>query len=241
MMAAVPAMTVWPILQQRENTRRESGPQLVPTPTSEAVLVESAKLGDQDAFAELIRRNYQFCLSKAYMILRNRGDAEDEVQNACARAWTHLWQFQSNGSFGGWLGRIVSNQCLMLLRERRGARMVSVDELFDADGAFRLEVIDQQPLPEEAVGDGQVCSVLLREINCIPRLLREAFAMRYLHQSAMRDIAAHLGISVPAAKSRLMRARTELKQRLAKHQGQAGCSTLFGKPRRGRVAYVRAN
>ena len=116
---AAPAMTVWPILQQRENPWRESGPQLVPTPVSEAVLVESAKLGDQDAFAELIKRNYQFCLSKAYAILRNHGDAEDEVQNACARAWTHIWQFQCTGSFGGWLGRIVSNQCLMLLRERR--------------------------------------------------------------------------------------------------------------------------
>jgi RNA polymerase sigma-70 factor (ECF subfamily) len=238
---AAPAMTAWPIPQTNKETTKNQGPQLEPPPIPDAVLVEAAKMGDHAAFERLIKRNYQFCLSKAYSILRNRGDAEDEVQNACAQAWTHLWQFQSQGSFGGWLSRIVSNQCLMRLRERKGARMISVDELFDTDGTFRLEVIDQRALPEESVGDNEVASVLFQEIHRVPRLLREALIMRYLRQLAMRDIAAHLGISVPAAKSRLMRARVELKLRLAKHQGETGCSTLFRKSTRPQAAYVRTN
>jgi RNA polymerase sigma-70 factor (ECF subfamily) len=215
--------------------------QLEPAPVPDAVLVESAQAGDTAAFERLIKRNYQFCLSKAYSILRNRGDAEDEVQNACAQAWTHLWQFQRQGSFGGWLSRIVSNQCLMQLRQRKAARLISVDELFDMDGAFRLEVIDQQALPEESVGDNQVSKMLALEISRVPRLLREALVMRYLRHLGMRDIAAHLGISIPAAKSRLMRARMELKLRLAKYHGGQSCSALYRKPARPQAGYVRAN
>jgi RNA polymerase sigma-70 factor, ECF subfamily len=232
--------TAWPI-PQTHMEMKDIEPQLEPQPISDAALVQLAKIGDTAAFERLIKRNYQFCLSKAYSILRDRGDAEDEVQNACAQAWTHLWQFQSHGSFGGWLSRIVSNQCLMRLRERKGARLISVDEVFDTDGTFRLEVVDQRALPEEVVAEDQVTRVLFQEINRVPRLLREALVMRYLRQLTMRDIAAHLGISIPAAKSRLMRARIELKQRLAKHQGDTGCSTLFRRSGRPQATYVRAN
>jgi RNA polymerase sigma-70 factor, ECF subfamily len=203
--------------------------------------VEAAKMGDQGAFGRLIERHYRFCVVKANAILRNRGDAEDEAQNACANAWNHLDQFQGGGSFGGWLSRIVSNQCLMRIRERKGAKMISVDEVFESEGSFRLDVIDQRALPEEVVGDDEVSSLLKREIGRVPVLLREALIMRELGQLGMRDIAAHLNISIPAAKSRLMRARLELRQRLAKHHGTRGAGTLLHKPSRRRAAYVRAN
>ena len=120
-------------------------------------------------------------------------------------------------------------------------RLISVDEVSDTDSCFRLEVIDQRALPEEVVGDEEVAIVLFQEIRRVPRLLREVLIMRYLHRLIMRDIAAHSGISVPAAKSRLIRARSELKRRLAKHQGEQGCRALFRKSGRPQAAYVRAN
>ena len=231
----------WPISPSRLRTTDNPEAPLNPTIQSDDALVQSAKMGNTGAFAQLIERYQRFCLSKAYSILRNRGDAEDEVQIAWVQAWTHLGSYHGQGSFGAWLSRIVSNRCLMRLRKARFASMTSVDEVFDSEGSFRLEVIDQRALPEQLVGDDQVLQVLKKEIRGVPLLLREVLVMRDLRQLAMRDIAAELGISIPAAKSRLMRARFDLKKRLERHHGERGCGTLL--PKRGGplAAYVRAS
>lgn len=235
------SIAAWPIPPSRFSTTDELEAPLDPTTQSDDALVESAKTGDAGAFARLIERYQRFCMSKACSILRNRGDAEDEVQSAWVQAWTHLESYHGQGSFGAWLSRIVSNQCLMRLRKARSAPMTSVDETFDSEGSFRLEVVDQRALPEQAVGDDEVLHLLNKEIRGVPPLLREVLVMRDLHQLVMRDIAADLGISIPAAKSRLMRARVELKKRLEKHQGERGCGTLLRKPGRPLAAYVRAS
>ena len=143
----------WPISQSPLNTTDDFEALLDSTTRSDDALVESAKMGNADAFAQLIERYQRLCLSKAYSILRNHGDAEDEVQSAWVQAWTHLESYSGQGSFRAWLSRIVSNLCLMRLRKARYAPMMSVDEVFNSEGSFRLEVIDQRALPEQSVGD----------------------------------------------------------------------------------------
>jgi len=226
---AAPAMISWSTTQAHS----------APAPTDEA-LVDLAKMGDKTAFERLIERHYRFCMAKAHTYLRNHGDAEDESQNAFAKAWQYLHQFQGNGSFGGWLSRIVSNECLMRIRERKGARTISVDEVFESEGSFRLEVIDQRALPEDSVGDEEVSRMLNREIGRVPASMREALVMRDLHHCSMQEIAAHLGISIPAAKSRLMRARQTLRARLTKHYGEQGCYALLRRSSRRKAVFVRA-
>src|ERR1044072_7443176 len=103
-------------------------------------LVEMARHGDQEAFGELIRRHQQKCVDIATFFLRNRGDAEDEVQNACSKAYAHLDQYQCEAEFSTWLGRIVSNQCLMLMRVKRRTRFVYLDEASSAQEAPPLEL-----------------------------------------------------------------------------------------------------
>ena len=237
---AVRSIAAWPILQRRPGTTNNLSAPLDATTQSDDALVESVKMGDAGAFAQLIERYQRFCLSKAYSILRNRGDAEDEVQTVWVQAWTHLESYHGRGSYGAWLSRIVSNQCLMRLRKAKLAPMTSVDEVFDSEGSFRLEVIDQRALPEQAVGDDEMLNLLNKEIRSVPPLLREVLVMRDLRQLVMRDIAAALGISIPAAKSRLMRARIELKKRLEKHHGESGGGILLRKRGRPLVACVRA-
>ena len=212
-----------------------------PTVPSDDTLVELAREGEPNAFGTLIERHNRLCLAVAYSILRNRCDAEEEVQAAWVQVWEHLGSYQRQGCFCAWLRRIVSNQCLMRLRKARLVPQISVDEVSESAGAFRIETIDQRGLPEELVGDDQVSRVLMQEISRVPAILREVLIMRDLNHLVMRDIAQQLGISVPAVKSRLMRARLEMRHRLAKHHGERGCVTLFPKSGRARAAFVRAN
>ena len=117
--------------------------------------------------------------------------------------------------------------------------MTSLDEVLDSEGPFQLEVIDPQARPDQAVENDEVLALLNKEINELPPLYREVVVMRYLRQREIGDIAADLGISVPAVKSRLMRARLELKVRLEKHHGGNGCALLPRKPGEPLAAYVR--
>src|SRR5258705_9133716 len=94
---------------------------------TDAQLVGLAKQGDRDAFGELIHRHRRRCANLATSILRHWGEAEEETQNACWKAFEHIDQFQGQAQFSTWLMRIVENQCLMLIRLRGRANFVHLD------------------------------------------------------------------------------------------------------------------
>ncbi|MCS7025739.1 MAG: sigma-70 family RNA polymerase sigma factor [Bryobacteraceae bacterium] len=189
-------------------------------------LVVLAQGGYDPAFAELIRRHQSSCLKLAMSILRDRSDAEDEVQNAFWKAFEHLGQFQRDARFSTWLTRIVVNQCLMRLRQTRRAKFLYLDDAMIGDEVGTLELPAPEQTPEQELGKQEVANLLRKEIRRIPPLLRNVFLLRDVQQLPMPDVAKQLGISVAAAKSRLLRARLELRSRLAKHQGRLGPATL---------------
>ncbi|MCS7041574.1 MAG: sigma-70 family RNA polymerase sigma factor [Bryobacteraceae bacterium] len=189
-------------------------------------LVVLAQQGDNEAFAELIDRHSATCRRLAVSILKNADDAEDEVQNALWKAFEHIGQFQQDAKFSTWLSRIVVNQCLMRLRKERRARHVSIDEPVSAEDNIRLDLPDAQASPEQALGREELGKVLHTEIRRIPPLLRQVFILRDVEERPMEEISQMLGISVAAAKSRLLRARLELRSRMQKHMGVMGLATL---------------
>jgi RNA polymerase sigma-70 factor (ECF subfamily) len=194
--------------------------------TPDEILVERAQIGDKAAFADLIERHYATCEKLAMSILRDRQDAEDEVQNACWKAFEHIGQFQRDAKFSTWLTRIVVNQCLMRLRKVRRAKLTYIEETAGEDGrVFELASSDESP--ETNVANKELAEVLELEIRRIPPLLRNVFILREVQELPMPLVASRLGISVAAAKSRLLRARQELRSRLEKHQGRMGTATLF--------------
>ena len=207
--------------------------------TNEHALVAAARNGDTVAFGELIERHRKECLKRAMMMIRNRSDAEDEVQNAFCKAFQRLDQFRGEGPFAAWLGRILENQCLMRIREARNSRFVYLDEANESN--VRIELVGQSADPEEQVGTDEVIGLLRREVSRIPPLLRNAMLLRDLNQMAMPEVATKLHVSIPAAKSRLMRARLELKSRISKHCGKKGPGTLLQMPQRSSSAYTRAS
>jgi RNA polymerase sigma-70 factor (ECF subfamily) len=202
-------------------------------------LVQLAKQGDTRAFGELFRQNYNACLKRARWMIRNHSDAEDEVQNACWRAFQRLDQFRGEGTFSAWLSRIVENQCLMRIREERQLRFLHLDEASESN--IRIELVAQMMDPEDELGDQQLSSLLRREISRIPPLLRNVMLLYDVDELPMPEVAARLGLSVPAAKSRLMRARVEMRARLSKHCGQRGHGSLTRKAKYSRAAYARSN
>ncbi|MBM3762304.1 MAG: sigma-70 family RNA polymerase sigma factor [Acidobacteria bacterium] len=190
-------------------------------------LVDMAQAGNDQAFAELVERHYNTCLKLALSILRDKSDAEDEVQNACWKAFEHLAQFNREAKFSTWLTRIVVNQCLMRLRQAKRAKLFYIDDTQVGDEVVTLELPDETPTPEQTLGKKEVAGVVQAEIDRIPPLLRNVFVLRDVQQLPMEQVADQLGISVAAAKSRLLRARLELRTRLSKHTSSLGAASLI--------------
>lgn len=205
----------------------------------ERALLAAARNGDLHSFGALIERHRGACLKRAMLILRNRGDAEDEVQNAFWKALQRLDQYRGEGRFAAWLGRIVENQCLMRLRDARSSRLVCLDE--SPESKIGVELVNQFASPEDQLGTKEVISLLRREILRIPPLLRHVMVLHDLDRLPMSDVASQLGVSVPAAKSRLMRARGELRSRITKHCGRKGAGTLTQVSRYSQAVFKRAN
>jgi len=189
-------------------------------------LVSLCQEGDQPAFDELMRRHQMSAMKVAFSIVRDRQDAEDEVQNAFWKAYEHINQFQRDAKFSTWLTRIVVNQCLMRLRQVRRARFAYIDDA-ESDDVAACDLKDVRPSPENLLGVNEVAAVLDLEIKRTPPLLRHVFLLRDVENKPMPEVAAKLGISVAAAKSRLLRARTELRSRMRRHFGDMGPATLM--------------
>ena len=187
-----------------------------PLEVSDAVLVSMAKSGDTNAFAELCNRHSGKVWQAAFRITRNRQDAEDALQDSLLKAFCHLTGFQGKSSFSTWLTRIAINSALMILRKKRGWSEISLD------GADPFSDHHEQREAKSLIEDPEGVYVrrereeLLRNaILQLPPVVREAVELRQAEDYSTREIAQALGISVPAVKSRLSRARSTLRAALA--------------------------
>lgn len=180
---------------------------------SEDELLTAAQARDEAAFAELMRRNESSSMKLALSILRDRQDAEDEVQNSYMNAWRYVPSFRGGAKFSTWMSRIVTNQCLMKLRKGKRASFLYLDEGPGGEVAT-IELPDLCPTPEAQLGGKGSIAALHGEIRKLPPLLRNVLVLRDLNELPIDEVARHLGITIVAAKSRLQRARMELKRRL---------------------------
>jgi len=190
-------------------------------------LVIRAQQNDDEAFSELMRRTSASSLRLAVSILRDREEAEDEVQNSYLNAWRHVGQFQREAKFSTWMSRIVANHCLMRLRKVRNARFVYLDDAGPEEGTRPMEVADRCLTPEAGLGGQEISALLQREIGRLPPLLKGVLVLRDVEELSTSEIANRLGITVSAVKSRLLRARAELRNRMEKYCGNSGPATLM--------------
>jgi RNA polymerase sigma-70 factor, ECF subfamily len=191
------------------------------TEMSDALLVSTAKSGDGDAFVELSKRHYRKVFHETYRITRNRQDAEDAFQDSLLRAFSHLNNFQERSSFSTWLTRIAINSALMILRKRRNYFEFSLDGTDDASGnSERWEIQSLAEDPESSYVRREREALLKEAIRRLPPRCREVVELWQATEYTAREIAQALGISVPAVKSRLSRARLTLRAELLPAESQ---------------------
>jgi RNA polymerase sigma-70 factor (ECF subfamily) len=183
----------------------------------ETVLVNAARAGDVGSFEQLVRRYDRNVFRIAQHITQNREDAEDVVQDAFLKAFQNLGQFQGQSKFYTWLVRIAVNEALMRLRRRRPERMVSIDEdVKTEEDSIPREIADWSPNPEQLYNQAELKDILQKTIQGLPPSFRTVFVLRDVEGLSTEETADALGLSVPAVKSRLLRARLQLRERLTK-------------------------
>jgi RNA polymerase sigma-70 factor (ECF subfamily) len=186
--------------------------------SDELRLVRAAKAGDLGAFEQLVRRYDRNVFRIAQHITQNREDAEDVVQDAFLKAYENLQNFQEQSKFYTWLVRIAVNEALMRLRRRRPERMVSLDEEVKTDeDSMPREVADWSPNPEQLYTQSELRDILGKTIQGLPSSFRTVFVLRDVEGLSTEETAEALDLSIPAVKSRLLRARLQLRERLNKY------------------------
>ena len=180
----------------------------------EHALVLAAKAGDVAAFEELVNRYERKIFRLAQNITGNREDAEDAMQDAFLKSYAHLRDFQGDSRFYTWLVRIAVNESLMRLRKRK-PNQISLDEPVGTDDDIMpREVEDWGPSPEQRYAQTELQQILNKAIENLDPAYRTVFVLRDVEELSTEETAALLGISVPAVKSRLLRARLKMRERL---------------------------
>jgi RNA polymerase sigma-70 factor (ECF subfamily) len=184
----------------------------------DVALVARAKEGDTAAFEQLVRQYERQIFRVAQHITQNREDAEDITQDAFLKAYEKLDQFQGNSKFSTWLVRIAVNESLMRLRKRKTSKTVSMDEDVQTDeGSIPRDFAEWRPNPEQQYNQAELSDILRKTIQGLPPGFRSVFTLRDVENLSTEETAEALGLSVPAVKSRLLRARLQLRERLSRY------------------------
>jgi RNA polymerase sigma-70 factor (ECF subfamily) len=178
-------------------------------PPDDAELVERVRAGEPAAMEALMRRHNRVLYRTARAILRDDAEAEEAVQDAYLKAFGALESFRAESRLSTWLVRIAANEALM--RRRRMARSADVIPLNGTE-----EPMDNAEGPERAAGRGELRRLLEARIDRLPDDFRAVFVLRALEELSVEDTAAALDIPEATVRTRHFRARSLLRESLAR-------------------------
>ena len=183
--------------------------------------IEALRAGDKAEFARLVDAYSAQIYRLGLKMLGNEQDAEDVLQNTFLSAMTHLSSFEGRSSISTWLYRIASNEALMHLR--RGKKKVSIEDLQpeNSDDDFLPEIfVDWSILPENELLAGEGKVTLDEAIKKLPENLRMVFVLRDIEDVSIKDTAEILNLTETNVKTRLLRARMFLRERLSAYYSE---------------------
>ena len=181
----------------------------------EASVVAQARLGSTDAFNELTERYQRNIFRLAQNITQNREDAEDVLQETFLKAYEHLPDFHGDSKFYTWIVRIAVNEALMKLRKRKWDKTVWLDEPVDTgEDHVAREIAVWEDNPEQRYAKEELHDILDKAVNGLAPPYRTVFVLRDMEGLSTEETAEALDLSIPAVKSRLLRARLQLRDKL---------------------------
>ena len=186
--------------------------QSIPSPSEDA-LIASARTGSRNAFGELVRRHSSRVYGMSFKMLKNREDAEDNLQNVFCKAYGKIRQFEGNSQFSTWLMRIAINEALMVLRKRRsedGAACDGGDRPTD-DLDTKTELRDLHADPESQYLTKELAAKVFATLS---PALSKTFILQKGEGWTCQEVAEALDIRTKTVKSRIFRARVKLRQQL---------------------------
>lgn len=174
---------------------------------AEVERIAACRRGDRVAISELFEQHYPSSLRIARRILRSEQEALDAVQSAYLAALRHLQNFRGDAAFKTWISRIVTNQCLMVIRQSKSHyHYTSLDSAAEPVSPFSN--------PEESAFRQEIASALAMAAARLPKRLYEAFRLYSFSGFTIQEVAAATGLTVPAAKTRIFRANLRMREHL---------------------------
>jgi len=191
-------------------------------PDAEIAVMVAA--GDHSAFEALMRRHNRRLYRTARAILRDDTDAEDALQLAYIQAYRSIGNFRNEARLSTWLTRIVVNEAMMRLRRRnRESQVIPLDSITSEDGAFDgvSDTSNAAELPEAQAIRGQMRALIEHRIDALPEIFRTVFVLRAIEELTVEETAASLGIPDATVRTRFFRARSLLRESLAREMDSA--------------------
>lgn len=191
---------------------------VAPAPEREqAELVRRACEGDKDAFYRLVRPCERAVYIMAVSILNNPADAEEVAQEAVLKAFSNLAGFRGEARFSTWLIQITINEARLKLRKDRRHLYESIDEeRTDDEGRYApKDFADWREIPSDALQRNELREALKRAIATLSPKYREVFILRDVQHLSIQEAAQVLGVKESSVKTRLLRARLQMRDALA--------------------------
>jgi len=183
----------------------------------EEELLRRVKAGATELFYELIRPYQKAVYLSAFSVVGNAADAEDVAQEVFLKALSRIDQFRGESKFSTWLVQIALNEARMRLRKDRRNLYESIDAPPEDEQGDYLprDFADWREIPNEALQQQELRQALARALASLAPMYREVFVLRDVQKLSIAESARMLGISEGAVKTRLLRARLQMRDALA--------------------------
>lgn len=188
-------------------------------PEQQPISIEALKRGDRAEFARLVDEYSTHIYRLALRMLSNSQDAEDVLQETFLKAMRALPDFEGRSSLSTWLYRIAVNEALMLVRKRKPEiSLATTNESDDEEeNGEEMQIVDWGHLPESELLSGEARRSIDQAVERLPQRLKVVFLLRDVEGLSIEDTAIALEISQAAVKTRLLRARLQLRDALSSY------------------------